>query len=285
MTVGRAGTERNSVMQTPNERTSSWTTLATRVLAPNPGPMTLDGTNTYVLRAAGSAGVVVVDPGPSDPEHRERILALGHVELVLVTHHHRDHTESAASFDAPVRAADPALCVDALPLRHDDQFEAAGVRIRVVATPGHTADSVCLLLPDDTAIDVPSAGGAGSMLTGDTILGRGTTVLDGAGGGTLGDYLRTLRALIDVGPAILLPGHGDRGDDLSVVARTYLTHREKRLAEVERAVARLVGAEPRHPVTVDAVTDLVYGDVPANVRGAAEASVAVQLAYLDGREA
>lgn len=267
-------------MQTPTERTSSWTTLATRVLAPNPGPMTLDGTNTYVLRAPGSESVVVVDPGPGDAGHRERILALGRVELVLVTHHHPDHTESAATFGAPVRAANPSLCLDAPPLRPDEAFTGAGVRIRVIATPGHTADSVCFHLPDDTADAVTGPGGAGSVLTGDTILGRGTTVLDGDGGGTLGDYLRSLRVLIAVGPAVLLPAHGPRGDDLSAVARAYLTHRERRLAEVEDAVARLVAAEPQRAVTVEAVTDLVYGDVPADVRGAAEASVAVQLTHL-----
>ncbi|BAS17492.1 beta-lactamase-like protein 2 [Arthrobacter sp. Hiyo8] len=143
-------------------------------LAPNPGPMSLDGTNSYVIAAPDAAGVVVVDPGPLDESHLAALAAAGPVELVLITHRHKDHTEASEVFHeltgAPVRAADPAYCHGGEPLRGGEVIEAGGVEIRVLATPGHTSDSVCFHLPGD--------GPDGSVLTGDTILGRGTTVLD-----------------------------------------------------------------------------------------------------------
>ena len=167
--------------------------LATLVRAANPGPMTLDGTNSWVLRAPGSGRVVVVDPGPSIAEHLERLAGFGEVELVLLTHHHPDHSESLSEFarltDAPVRAIDPAFCIDAPPLVDGERIRAAGLDLDVLATPGHTADSVSFVLPGD--------GDHGSVLTGDTILGLGTTIIadpDGA----LGPYLEPLRAVHEV---------------------------------------------------------------------------------------
>ncbi|NKX49103.1 MBL fold metallo-hydrolase, partial [Arthrobacter deserti] len=152
----------------PNHGIVRSTALTRFRLAPNHGPMSLDGTNSYLIGAPGSAGVVVVDPGPLDEPHLQALAAAGRVEQVLITHHHIDHTEAGERFHeltgAPVRALDPAFCHGGEPLAGDEEFEAAGVRIRVLATPGHTADSVCLHLPGD--------GPAGSVLTGDTILGR-----------------------------------------------------------------------------------------------------------------
>ncbi|HSO16959.1 MAG TPA: MBL fold metallo-hydrolase, partial [Arthrobacter sp.] len=153
-------------------------------LAPNPGPMSLHGTNSYVIAAPGAAGTVVVDPGPLDEPHLQELARAGAVELILITHRHADHTAAAARFSeltgAPVRAMDPAHCHGGSPLADGEVIHAAGAEIRVVATPGHTSDSVCFHLPDD--------GAQGSVLTGDTILGLGTTVLDYPDG-TLGDYL------------------------------------------------------------------------------------------------
>lgn len=258
-----------------------WTTFVTRVLAPNPGPMTLDGTNSCVVRSPGSARTVVVDPGPSDAAHLRRIRELGDPELILLTHHHLDHTESAAEFSretgAPVRAFDESLCIDGPPLRDGDIVEAAGVALRVVATPGHTADSVSFHLPNDTASDAAGDLGHGSVLTGDTILGRGTTVILPPEG-SLADYFETLDVLEGIGPALVLPAHGPQLPDLSAVVRRYRAHRGQRLGEVRAAIERLRAAD--HEVTVSAVTDVVYADVPANVRFAAEATVTAQLAYL-----
>lgn len=260
-------------------RPSSVSRLATRLLAPNPGPMTLDGTNSYVLRAPGAPGAMVVDPGPLDEGHLDHLAALGPVELVLLTHHHADHREGLVRFaaltGAPVRAIDPAFCIDAEPLVDGERISAAGLAIDVLATPGHTADSVCFLL----AGDAPH----GSMLTGDTILGRGTTIIadpDGA----LGPYLTSLERLRAVGRATgghvaVLPGHGPVLRDLGDICDEYLAHRAERLDQVRAVLARL-GADPADPATVAKVVDSVYAETDAAVRPAAEASVRAQLAYL-----
>jgi glyoxylase-like metal-dependent hydrolase (beta-lactamase superfamily II) len=244
---------------------------ARRVLAPNPGPMTLDGTNSYLLAAPGSDRVVVVDPGPLDDAHLAALAATP-VELVLLTHRHQDHAESRTAFaaltGAPVRAFDPGLCIDGPPLSDGEVIEAAGTRIRVVHTPGHTSDSVSFYLADD--------GSTGSMLTGDTILGRGTTILDFPDG-TLGDYLSSLATLRTFGPATVLPAHGPVLPDLAAACDAYLRHRQERLDQIRNALAQL-GPD----ASVPAVTDLVYVDAPAGVRFAAEASVRAQLAYLRG---
>jgi Zn-dependent hydrolases, including glyoxylases len=246
--------------------------------------MTLDGTNSYLI-GAGDAETVVVDPGPAEPEHLRRLAETGRIDLILLTHHHPDHSEGLREFarmtGAPVRARDVAFCVDAPPLVDGELIESAGVRIRVVATPGHTADSVCFALPDDAPVgsDAGRTGavrGAGSVLTGDTVLGSGTTIIadpDGA----LGPYLDSLRALHDIGPALVLPGHGPVLPDLAAICDAYLVHRTERLAEVRSALA-LLGDD----ASVAAVTDIVYRDVDPSVRSAAEASMRAQLAYLRG---
>ena len=263
-------------------------TFARLVLAPNAGPMTLDGTNSYVLRAPGADGVVVVDPGPSDLAHLAALAGSGRVELVLVTHHHPDHTEALAAFhamtDAPVRAIDPAFCLAGAPLADGERIVAAGLEIEVVATPGHTADSVCFALPGDRLLSGDDSDGRGTapgthgtVLTGDTILGRGTTIIadpDGALGPYL-DSLERLRALGTPGPVGVLPGHGPVLPDLAAICRAYLAHRAERLDQV-RAALRELGAD----ASTAAVTDVVYAETDASVRSAAEASVRAQLAYL-----
>ncbi|KRC59064.1 Zn-dependent hydrolase [Agromyces sp. Root81] len=263
-------------------------TFARLVLAPNAGPMTLDGTNSYLLQAPGSDGVVVVDPGPSDAAHLAALAGAGRVELVLVTHHHPDHTESLGEFhamtDAPVRAIDPAYCLAGAPLAGGERILAAGLEIDVIATPGHTADSVCFSLSADrlagtgTGADSrETAGARGTVLTGDTILGRGTTIIadpDGALGPYL-DSLEALRTLGTPGPVGMLPGHGPVLPDLAVICGAYLAHRAERLDQV-RGALRELGAD----AGAAAVTDLVYADTDASVRSAAEASVRAQLAYL-----
>lgn len=249
----------------------------TLTLAPNPGPMTLDGTNTWRVTAPWSPGsaAVVVDPGPDDEGHLCRVAALGPVALVVVTHRHRDHTAGAARFaqltGAAVRGADPEECIDAPPLAAGEILTVAGrPRLQVLTTPGHTTDSICLRLLDDDGVTV-------AVFTGDTVLGRGTTVIahpDGA----LGPYLQTLDRLRALGPVPVLPGHGPVRPDLAAVADEYLTHRRQRLDQVRAVLAR-VGAD----ATVTEVTDAVYDFLDPDdhtLRGAAERSVAAQLDHL-----
>lgn len=238
--------------------------------------MSLDGTNSYVLRAPEHQGAVVVDPGPLDEAHLHALAAAGPVELILVTHRHADHTAGSIRLReltrAPVRAADPDHCHGGgAPLQGGESIKAAGLEIRVVATPGHTSDSVCFHLPDD--------GPHGSVLTGDTILGRGTTMLDYPDG-TLGDYLASLDRLEALGEAAVLPAHGPVLSSLEGIVGSYRSHRLDRLGQIRAALDRLGRA-----AAVRDVTDAVYSDVDPSVRRAAETSVAAQLHYLRGRAA
>jgi len=158
------------------------TDRATYVLAANPGIMTLDGTNTWILREPGATQSVVVDPGPGDEAHLQAVLAAaGSVGLVLFTHRHFDHTEALGRFaeltGAPARSTDPEFTRGAEPLVDGETIVVDGLEIEVIATPGHTTDSTCFRLVADD-----------SLLSGDTILGRGTTVIAHPDG-VLGPYL------------------------------------------------------------------------------------------------
>ncbi|MEP6648556.1 MAG: MBL fold metallo-hydrolase [Lapillicoccus sp.] len=240
------------------------------VLAPNPGPMTLDGTNTWVLLEPGSTEAVVVDPGPLDLQHLEAVLR--HVEsrgarvaLTLLTHHHVDHAEAAGHF-----AAQTAAPVRAIGTGHDDLADGetvrvGGLEVTVVTTPGHTGDSVSFLLPAESA-----------LLTGDTVLGRGTTVVawpDGELAAYLASLERIERLAASGVAARILPGHGLLLPDAKAAVRFYLEHRAQRLDEVRAALAA-GDTEPRQ------VVERVYADVPREVWPAAELSVRAQLDYL-----
>jgi len=249
------------------------TPRATCLLAPNPSPMTLDGTNTWLIAEPESPSVVVIDPGPDDEGHLRRVLGEAvagdrRVARILLTHGHLDHSAGAARLaeltGAPVQAADPAHRLGPEGLADGDVITAAGCELRVVASPGHSADSVCLLLPADDA-----------LFTGDTVLGRGTTVI--ATDGNLGDYLRTLGQLRDLTEArevgLLLPGHGPMLADPIGTLDYYLSHRAERLDQVRSALA----AGARTPAEIVA---LIYTGVDPSVWPAAEWSVRAQLDYL-----
>lgn len=262
--------------------------LAGVLLAPNPGPMSLEGTNSYVLRAPGASGCVVIDPGPEDAGHLGALAAQS-VELVLITHRHADHTEGIDTLHrltgAPVRALLPEYCRSAEPLSDGEVITAAGLRIQVLSTPGHTSDSLSFLLPADGALDsfTDPEPPTGSMLTGDSILGRGTTMLDFPDG-TLTDYLATLDLYASFPSALVLPAHGPSLPRLDAVVATYRAHRLERLEQIRAALTSLAGSGAGAP-SVAQITDLVYAEVPATVRQAAEMSVAAQLHYLDNAAA
>jgi glyoxylase-like metal-dependent hydrolase (beta-lactamase superfamily II) len=233
------------------------------VLEENPGSMTLEGTNTWLLRAPSASSCVIVDPGYEDVPHLTRVAeAAGEVELILVTHQHPDHVEGAewlaARVGAPIRTFDPALCSGAPPLTDNEVIETAGLSIQVLHTPGHTEDSICLATAD-------------AVLTGDSVLGRGTTVIS-----DLGAYLRSLRRLADLPPGVVaLPGHGPELPDAAATAREYLSHREERLDQVRGALRKLGPT-----ATARQIVELVYQDVDESLWAPAEWSVQSQLAYL-----
>jgi glyoxylase-like metal-dependent hydrolase (beta-lactamase superfamily II) len=233
------------------------------VLEDNPSSMTLEGTNTWLLRAPGASTCVVVDPGYEDVPHLTRVAEVaGEVELIIVTHQHPDHVQGAswlaARVGAPVRAFEPSLCAGAPALTDDEVVDAGGLSIQVLHTPGHTEDSVCL------AVD-------GTVLTGDSMLGRGTTVIS-----DLGAYLGSLRRLAALPAGTLaLPGHGPELPDVAATAQEYLAHREERLDQV-RAALRELGPD----ATARQVVELVYRDVDESLWVPAEWSVRAQLDYL-----
>ncbi len=247
------------------------TESASVLLCNNPGPLTLDGTNTWVLSAPGSAELVVVDPGPDDDEHIERLAELegilgARIAVVLISHRHGDHTDGIDKLvdatGATVRSVGSGFLRGlGGPLRDGEVIEAGGLRIRVLATPGHTADSLSFVLDD-------------AVLTADTVLGRGTTVID-SDDGSLADYLESLRRLRALGPLRVLPGHGPELADLAAVTEIYLAHREERLEQVRQALRDLGDdATPRQ------VVEQVYADVDEKLWDAAESSVRAQLDYL-----
>ncbi|MCW2615383.1 MAG: beta-lactamase domain protein [Frankiales bacterium] len=237
--------------------------VASVVLAPNPSPMTLEGTNTWVLRAPGAPGCIVVDPGPLHEQHLALVAGQGPVEVVLLTHGHLDHSEGARRLaeltGAPVRALDPAHRLGSEGLGEGDVVAAGGLELRVLHTPGHTGDSLSFLLED-------------AVLTGDTVLGRGTTVVAHPDG-VLGDYLASLRRLRELGDLTVLPGHGPELASAGVVAEQYLRHREARLDQVRAALED--GA-----LTPDEVVGTVYADVDPALWPAARLSVMAQLDHL-----
>jgi glyoxylase-like metal-dependent hydrolase (beta-lactamase superfamily II) len=239
---------------------------ASVLLARNPSPMTLDGTNTWLLRAPRSESCLVIDPGPDDPGHLRAVLAAaGEVTEILLTHGHLDHSAGAAALRAltraPVRALDPAQRLGGEGLGEGDVVAAAGVEVRVLATPGHTADSLCFAVGD-------------AVLTGDTVLGRGTTVVAHPDG-RLTDYLDSLRRLHDLGTRAVLPGHGPELPDLAAITSAYLAHREERLEQIRAALDQL-GPDA---AAMDVVR-VVYADVDPVLWPAAELSVRAQLEYL-----
>jgi glyoxylase-like metal-dependent hydrolase (beta-lactamase superfamily II) len=270
--LGCAGCKDGVVTSASSPLLQRSSALTQFILAPNPGPMSLDGTNSYLVSMPGGPAVIVVDPGPLDDGHLGSLAAAGEVELILVTHRHADHTAGSMRLQeltgAPVRAADPRHCHGGEPLQDGELIRAAGVQIKVLATPGHTSDSVCFHLPGD--------GPYGSVLTGDTILGRGTTMLDFPDG-KLGDYLASLDKLETLGQATVLPAHGPVLPSLEAITRAYRDHRQERLAQIREALDRL-----GRTAGVPEVTDVVYADVGPSVRRAAETSVAAQLDYLRG---
>lgn len=245
--------------------------LLTRVLAPNPSGMTLDGTNTYLLGERGSGEAVLVDPGPDDPAHLERVSAAlaerdANCVAILVTHHHWDHAEAALPwadhFGTTVHASDPAVAgPDGEVLAPGEQLRIAGTTIWVLPTPGHTLDHLAFRIE------------SGAVLTGDHVLGRGTSVVTHPEGDVVA-YLESLRRVHDLGPSALYPGHGpELTQDPMAVLDFYLAHREFR----EQQIVSLLSDAPQ---AISALVEIIYAAVPRALWPAAEQSTRAALAKL-----
>jgi glyoxylase-like metal-dependent hydrolase (beta-lactamase superfamily II) len=253
-------------------------TALREVLAPNPSPMTLDGTRSFVI---GRARPLVIDPGPLMASHLNAILAaLGGVrpQAILLTHAHADHAESApalrAATGAPVLLAPGWHHLPFSPAALDgtiadgDAWETDAGTVTAMATPGHSPDHVAFLWTGPEA-------GAGALVAGDLFMGVGDTTLVAPPAGDLADYLASLDRVEAAAPATIHPSHGPAIGHAGAAVERYRAHRMARIAQAREAL-RAVGR-----ATPDALLDAVYGDtIDARLRPAAAASLAAILHYL-----
>jgi glyoxylase-like metal-dependent hydrolase (beta-lactamase superfamily II) len=224
-----------------------------RLTAHNPGPMTLEGTNTYLV---GSDPTVVIDPGPDDPDHIEAIRRAaserGGIGTVLLTHDDADH----------LAGVEP-LGIE--PTRPADGETVAG--LTAIATPGHAAEHLSFLLPDGE--------GRFACFCGDLILGQGSTIVGPRRlGGSLSDYMDSLRRLQGLDLTVLYPGHGPRIDDPQGKIAEYIAHRQER-------EDRLVAALDRGERSRETLLAEVWDDVPDELKPAAALAMEAHLEKLD----
>ena len=237
-----------------------------RILAPNPSPMTLTGTNTYLL---GRAEVAVVDPGPDLPEHIDAIVEnlqlLGRPAVSLVTHHHDDHLPAARHLrerlGMPIAGHTDLPSVDR-PLAHDEALRLADATIRALHTPGHTWDHVCYFLEQERAV-----------FAGDLVAGAGSLVV-GPGRGELAASLRSLELLALLEPEMIYPGHGPIVADAQAKLAEYIAHR----AERERQVLDALGAGL---TSIPAMVDRIYVGIIPGLRDHAARNVQAHLFKLE----
>ena len=232
------------------------------ITAPNPGPLTLDGTRTYIV-----GDTTVIDPGPIIDSHIEEILAaVPRLQTILITHRHADHAPAAVPLKvktgATIAAPRDVLGDDIVDLRlaGGESIAVNGMSLEVIATPGHTREHVCFLSSD------------GDLFSGDTILGAGTTAIFPPDG-HMGEYLRSLRLLRDRNPKTIHPAHGPTRDDAVALIDHYIAHRLERERQVVEALRAGV-------VTIAAMRERIYADLDPRLHAAAEIQLQAHLIQL-----
>ncbi len=233
-----------------------------RVLAPNPGPFTLEGTNTWVV---GGPPAIVIDPGPAGDEHLGEILReAGSVASILLTHHHPDHAPGAAALaalsGAPVMASHPVE--GEVRLADGQRLQATNAELVCVATPGHTRDHMAFHAP-----------AAGAIFTGDAVLGRGTSVVDPPEGDVTA-YIESLKKMRSLNARVIYPGHGPAVWGATAKLEEYIEHRKLRERQVLEALAN-GAARPEDLVPA------IYSDYPEDLYPAAARSVLAHLLKLE----
>ena len=258
-----------------------------RIVAPNPGPMTLAGTNTYVV---GSDPAWVIDPGPDEAGHLSAVRRCaeerGGIGGVVLTHSHADHSDGVVALGAPLAWGTAGTLDEAAALSAVwTEFAAAGERLSLgslpsgrgsavaapppqrvgpfeaIATPGHAADHVAFVLGD-------------VCFCGDLLLGEGSSIVPpSSGGGSLSDYMASLQTLADRGFALLCPGHGPPITDPAAKLAAYRDHRLQREADLLAALD--AGERSR-----ERLLDAAWGDVAAEMRPAAAIAMQAHLEKL-----
>ncbi len=249
-----------------------------RITAPNPGPMTGPGTNSYLV-GGGAGRWTLIDPGPVSEPHGQALLgalaaAGGQLERILVTHTHRDHSPGAAALAAATGAAvwgrvaghpewqDTHFVPDRVPVHGERIAAGPGATLRVLHTPGHASNHLCYLLEEERL-----------LFTGDHVM-QGSTVVINPPDGDMAVYLRSLQALLDEALDWLAPGHGFLVAEPQAVLRGLIAHRLKREAKV------LAALRAHGPGAVEALVEAVYDDVSARLHGVAQRSLLAHLLKL-----
>ena len=245
--------------------------LVTAVLAPNPGPLTGPGTNTYVV---GRDETVIIDPAHEDEDFLTAVLrAAGRVGSVLLTHRHSDHVGGAAELcartGARLRAFGdvPAGGAPVTPLADGEAVSVPGAALTAVHTPGHASDHLCFVLDQES-------GDRRALFSGDTVLGEGTSMI-APPDGDMRSYLGSLQRLLGLGIDRIYPGHFRPLDHGTSVLRHYIAHRLER----EKAVLSALAAGPSSP---EEIVERVYAGTPEALHAPAAASVLAHLEKLAG---
>lgn len=257
-----------------------------RVTAPNAGPFTFTGTNSFLI---GRKTVAILDPGPNDERHMAALRAVvagRKIEAILLTHTHRDHSASAARlkaetgaplwFAGPHRLSRPLYPFEINALARDcdwrlvpdltvfdgETFSAGGLELTAIATPGHCANHLSF-----------GIGGTGWLLTGDHIMGWNSTLV-AVPDGSMADYLSSLRKVIELPYQHYLPAHGGPVETGPAYARALLAHRELRNSQVVDAVTAGVRS-------LGALVDRIYPTLKGPLRFAAGLTLRAHIEYLD----
>lgn len=251
---------------------AAWSDRVTMVLGQNPGPFTGPGTNTYLIGLGSQR--LLLDTGQGVAAYvplLERALdeRAASVQEIVLTHGHVDHLGGVASIldrygrlrvsKKPWSALDRALAVHAVD--EGSEIEVDGATLRALWTPGHAWDHLCWYMPEERA-----------LFTGDVVLGAGTTVIPPDG--DLGDYLASLRRLLEIDAAVIYPAHGPAIYDPRAKIESYLAHRALRDEQILAGLRAGVG-------TVPDLVRRIYTDVPAFLHAAAAMSVSAHLRKLE----
>ena len=260
----------------PHGEVRTLTSRVRRVVAPNPGPMTGPGTNTYIV---GDTDLVVVDPGPAEPSHVEAILACvgDRLRFIACTHTHPDHSPAAAVLAEATGAAligrvtaddrhQDLTFQPATQIEDDDTIAGSDWTLRAIRTPGHVDNHVCFLLEEE-----------GMVFAGDHIM-NGSTVVIVPPGGNMSDYIASLRRLLDYDVKVVAPGHGELIPDCRGEVEKLVRHRLMREAKVAAAL-------DNDPQSLDGLVVSVYDDVDPMMHEWAKLSLLAHLIKLetDGR--